>query len=56
MRRGQVVDAETQEALLPFAELGRVAYYRSDTLPADFTPELMASLELSEVTRARLAA
>jgi aerobic carbon-monoxide dehydrogenase large subunit len=43
VRRGQVVDAATQEGLLPFAELGRVAYYRSDTLPGDFTPELMVT-------------
>jgi carbon-monoxide dehydrogenase large subunit len=43
VRRDQVVDAETQEPLLPFAELGRVAYYRSDTLPRDFTPELMVT-------------
>ncbi|MDE2604934.1 MAG: xanthine dehydrogenase family protein [Burkholderiales bacterium] len=43
VRRGQVIDAATQEGLLPFAELGRVAYYRSDTLPGDFTPELMVT-------------
>jgi carbon-monoxide dehydrogenase large subunit len=43
VRRGQVVDAQTHEKLLPFAELGRVAYYRSDTLPRDFTPELMVT-------------
>lgn len=43
IRRGQVVDRETEEKLLPFAELGRVAYYRSDTLPRDFTPELMVT-------------
>jgi carbon-monoxide dehydrogenase large subunit len=43
VRRGHVVDARTQETLLPFTELGRVAYYRSDTLPKDFTPELMVT-------------
>jgi carbon-monoxide dehydrogenase large subunit len=43
IRRGHVVDRATQEQLLPFAELGRVAYYRSDTLPKDFTPELMVT-------------
>ncbi|MEJ8836966.1 xanthine dehydrogenase family protein molybdopterin-binding subunit [Ramlibacter sp. AN1133] len=43
VRRGQVVDAATQEPLLPLAELGRVAYYRSDTLPRDCTPELMVT-------------
>ena len=43
IRRGQVVDATTFEPLVPFAELGRVAYFRSDTLPNDFTPELMVT-------------
>lgn len=43
IRRGQVVDAQTLEKLLPFTEVGRIAYYRSDTLPADFTPELMVT-------------
>jgi carbon-monoxide dehydrogenase large subunit len=43
IRRGHVVDAATLDQLLPFAELGRVAYYRSDTLPKDFTPELMVT-------------
>jgi carbon-monoxide dehydrogenase large subunit len=43
IRRGHVVDRATQEQLLPFAELGRIAYYRSDTLPKDFTPELMVT-------------
>ena len=31
------------EALLDLAELGRVAYFRPDTLPQDFTPELMVT-------------
>ena len=43
LRRGAVVDAASGEALLPLAELGRVAYFRSDTLPRDFTPELMVT-------------
>ncbi len=38
---GVVTDAISGDALLPLAELGRVAYYRPDTLPAGFTPELM---------------
>ena len=38
---GVVTDSTSGEALLPLAELGRVAYYRPDTLPAGFTPELM---------------
>ena len=41
--RNAVVDASTQELLLPLAELGRVAYFRTDTLPADFSPELMVT-------------
>ena len=43
VRRGAVVDAKTMEELLAFPELGRIAYFRSDTLPADFTPELMVT-------------
>ena len=40
---GVVTDAATGEALLPLPELGRVAYYRPDTLPAGFTSELMVT-------------
>jgi len=43
VRRGQVVDVHSLEPLLALAELGRVAYFRSDTLPSDFTPELMVT-------------
>lgn len=43
LRRGQVVDAGTLESLMPLAEVGRIAYYRSDTLPKDFTPELVVT-------------
>lgn len=43
VRRGVIVDATTDEHLLPLKELGRIAYFRSDTLPADFTPELMVT-------------
>ncbi len=43
LRSGTVVDAATGEALLPLAELGRIAYFRSDTLPKGFTPELMVT-------------
>jgi len=35
-----VVNRLTQEAKLPLAELGRIAYFRPDTLPADFQSEL----------------
>ncbi len=41
--RGGIVDAVSGERLLDLAELGRVAYFRSDTLPAGFTPELMVT-------------
>ncbi|WP_288253848.1 xanthine dehydrogenase family protein molybdopterin-binding subunit [uncultured Hydrogenophaga sp.] len=43
LRRNRVVDADSGEERLPLKELGRIAYYRSDTLPADFTPELMVT-------------
>lgn len=43
LRRGVIVDAASGEALLDLAELGRIAYFRSDTLPKDFTPELMVT-------------
>ena len=41
--RGAVVDAASGDALLELAELGRIAYFRSDTLPKAFTPELMVT-------------
>ncbi len=40
LHRGQVVDANTREVLTPLTEVGRIAYFRSDLLPNDFTPEL----------------
>ncbi|HEX7216491.1 MAG TPA: molybdopterin cofactor-binding domain-containing protein [Methylomirabilota bacterium] len=40
VRGGRVVDAATGEARLPLAELGRIAYFRPDTLPKDFQSEL----------------
>ncbi len=43
VRRGQVVDARTLEPAIDLTEVGRIAYFRSDTLPADFTPELMVT-------------
>ena len=48
VRRGQVVDAQTLAPLLPLAEVGRIAYFRSDTLPADFTPELMVTRHFAQ--------
>jgi len=41
LHRGMIVDAKSQEAVMPLAEVGRVAYFRSDTLPKGFTPELV---------------
>ena len=41
--RGSVIDAVSQQPLLDLAELGRIAYFRSDTLPRSFTPELMVT-------------
>ena len=40
IRRGHIVDAVTGESRLPLAELGRIAYFRPDTLPKDFQSEL----------------
>jgi aerobic carbon-monoxide dehydrogenase large subunit len=36
----EVIDRLTQEPKMPLAELGRVAYFRPDTLPMDFQSEL----------------
>jgi aerobic carbon-monoxide dehydrogenase large subunit len=41
--RSRVVDANTGAPLLELAELGRIAYFRSDTLPKTFTPEMMVT-------------
>ena len=43
LRRGEVIDTDAGAALMPLAELGRVAYFRPDTLPPGFTPELMVT-------------
>jgi carbon-monoxide dehydrogenase large subunit len=40
VRNNQVVNRLTGEALLSLQELGRVAYFRPDTLPMDFQSEL----------------
>ncbi|MGE0314772.1 MAG: xanthine dehydrogenase family protein molybdopterin-binding subunit [Lautropia sp.] len=36
----RVIDALTGQPLMPLAEVGRVAYFRPDTLPMDFQSEL----------------
>ncbi len=43
VRRDQIIDAASGAALMPLSELGRVAYFRPDTLPPGFTPELMVT-------------
>jgi len=40
IHRGSVVDSASREPLCSVAEIGRIAYFRSDLLPRDFTPEL----------------
>jgi carbon-monoxide dehydrogenase large subunit len=40
LRKGKIVDAATGQVRLDLAELGRVAYFRPDTLPKDFQSEL----------------
>jgi carbon-monoxide dehydrogenase large subunit len=42
IRAGVVVDADTGTERIPLDEVGRVVYYRGDTLPKDFQPELVA--------------
>jgi len=39
----EVIDKATGESKLPLAELGRVAYFRPDTLPMKFQSELMVT-------------
>ena len=43
VRRDEVVDAGRSETLITLAEVGRIAYFRPDTLPPGFTPELMVT-------------
>jgi aerobic carbon-monoxide dehydrogenase large subunit len=43
LNRGRIVELKGGDELLALQELGRIAYFRSDTLPADFTPELMVT-------------
>ncbi len=43
VRDNNVVDARTGEVKLTLAELGRVAYFRPDTLPMNFQSELMVT-------------
>ena len=43
VQRDEIIDVATGEVIMPLAELGRIAYFRPDTLPAGFTPELMVT-------------
>jgi carbon-monoxide dehydrogenase large subunit len=43
LRRGKIVDADTGEVRLDLAELGRIAYFRPDTLPKDFQSDLVVT-------------
>ncbi len=40
---GEIIDIATKAIVLTLNDLGRIAYFRSDTLPNDFTPELMVT-------------
>lgn len=43
VERGSVINSQTKEKLISLEEVGRIAYFRTDTLPKDFTPELMVT-------------
>jgi len=43
IRDARIVDAATGTERMPLEELGRVAYFRPDTLPKDLKPELMVT-------------
>lgn len=40
---GSVVDADSGTERMPLSELGRIAYFRGDTLPQDVQPELVVT-------------
>jgi carbon-monoxide dehydrogenase large subunit len=43
IRGGKIVDKATGNERMPLAELGRVAYFRPDTLPGDLKPEFVTT-------------
>jgi carbon-monoxide dehydrogenase large subunit len=43
VRRDEIVDEQSGASLMTLAEVGRIAYFRPDTLPPGFTPELMVT-------------
>ena len=46
--RGTVIDIASREVLSSVAEIGRIAYFRSDLLPSDFTPELSVTRHFAQ--------
>jgi carbon-monoxide dehydrogenase large subunit len=43
IRNGRVVDVRSGDVLIELSELGRIAYFRPDTLPAGSLPELVVT-------------
>ena len=43
IHRSHVLDKASGEQLLPFSEIGRIGYFRTDTLPAGFSADLMVT-------------
>ena len=43
VRRDEIIDSHSMESLLTLHELGRIAYFRPDTLPPGFAAELMVT-------------
>jgi len=43
IQNGVVVDADTGAERMPLSELGRIVYFRGDTLPKDVQPELVVT-------------
>ncbi|MCW8951559.1 MAG: molybdopterin-dependent oxidoreductase, partial [Rhodospirillales bacterium] len=43
IRDGAIIDADTGTERMPLSELGRIAYFRGDTLPHDVQPELVVT-------------
>jgi len=41
--RGTILDRATKAELLPFTEIGRIGYFRTDTLPTGFSADLMVT-------------
>lgn len=46
--RGNVIDVTSRDVLSSVAEIGRIAYFRSDLLPRDFTPELSVTRHFAQ--------